>query len=796
MKRYFCLFLLFISFYSTKAATDARSDSFDVKKYIIHLNVSDFAKAEIKGYTDVAFSSVANNLGSIRLDLYKLKVDSVVSTGLTTGKHSLSYNYNDSELTITLANTFAAGTSEYLRVYYHGVPTKDPGGFGGFVFDRSDSGYAYNLGVALKLQPHTFGRGWFPCVDNFTDKALFEFYIKTKHSHKAFCNGLLEDSSMNTDGTWNWHWKMNQVIVPYLASVAAGNYATVFRQYTSAKHSFPLICGVPPADTSAFRNGFIDFNTTMAGFEKAYGSFRFDRAGYVGVPFNNGAMEHATNIALPIYGFTNQAYSTLWAHELSHHWWGDLMTCSSAEDMWLNEGWASYSESLYEENVKGKKAYNDYARVNHYNVLRSAYLYDNGYRAISPMPQDYTYGRTVYLKGADAARTLRGYLGDSLFFPAIQAFLDTFAFKSASSDDFRKSLILATGKDSLINSYFKNWIFSPGFPHFDIDSIGFTETGMGLYSWNARVIQGKSHSPTLFSNVPVEISFFDSNWRRTDYTYTLSGASTLLSSIGKLSFKPVFTTLDIDGKITDATTKEYKTIKGPGSYHFNESLMDIKVNTVKDSALLFIAHHWIGPDRGNLPAVARISTERYWTVDGIWPAGFDATATIVYDGQVSTDYNTGFLDKILINKTEDSLRLLYREDAQHSWREYPTYKKTMGAKLDKYGQISVTHIKKGQYALAMSGISLGIDKKKPQAGEGFTIYPNPASEAITIKLSEPAFIRSITILDLQGNILLNITPAVGQSVYTIPLLHLASGNYIALVKTMYEEFAGKFVITR
>ena len=278
----------------SRADNDGRKDSFDVRKYTITLDVSDFKTKQIKGMTDISFLAKTNNLQNFRLDFFRLKVDSILQ-----GAQKLSYTYNDSLLHISLPSTMKSGDSAHVQVYYHGKPAVDKGHFGGLDFSDVDSGYAYVLGVTFNFLPHTFGRGWFPCVDNFTDKALFEYYITTKSNHKAFCNGLLMDSTHNINGTWMWHWKMNQPIVPYLAAISAANYVTLYRTYHGTQHDINLICAVPLYDTGLFRKSFAYFNAGMAGFEKDYGLYRFDRAGYFGMPFNGGAMESATNIGLP-----------------------------------------------------------------------------------------------------------------------------------------------------------------------------------------------------------------------------------------------------------------------------------------------------------------------------------------------------------------------------------------------------------------------------------------------------------------------------------------------------------------
>src|SRR4051812_511852 len=104
------------------------------------------------------------------------------------------------------------------------------------------------------------------------------------------------------------------------------------------------------------------------------------------------------------------------AHELSHHWWGNLLTCETPEDMWINEGWASFSADLFFEWQYGKPTYLQRVKSRHEDIVHYLHHTEGGFRAISGLPHNLTYGSHVYEKGADMIHNLRGYLGDADFF--------------------------------------------------------------------------------------------------------------------------------------------------------------------------------------------------------------------------------------------------------------------------------------------------------------------------------------------------------------------------------------------
>lgn len=769
------------------AATDGdtRSDSFDVQNYAIHLDITDFAGASIKGFTDVKIKSKVNNLNKLRLELYKLNVDSVTQKG-----KKINHTYNDSIVSIFPAPALSANDTFTVRVYYNGKPKRDPSGFGGFAFVN---GYAFNLGIGFQADPHNYGRAWFPCVDNFTDRALFSFFITTQSTHKAFCGGLLKDSVKNTSGNWTWHWELNQLIPPYLASVAVGPYKTLKDKYTQNNHNLDIIWGVRPQDTASTKNAFSSLKSGLFSFENLYGPYKWDRVGYVYMPFSGGAMEHATNIAMVPAAFSSKAYETLWAHELSHHWWGDLVTCRTAEDMWINEGWASYSESLFTEALYGKKAFENYVRANHYNVLRYAHLMDNGYRAVSPLPHDYTYGRHAYWKGADMAHSLRGYLGDSLFFKGIQSFLDAYSFKDVSSEDFNKHLNLVTGKN--LDNFFNDWIYQAGFTHIYFDSLAVNGNIVSVAL--GQQIKEADH---LYKDIPVEITFFDKNWKSATRNIIVNNKA---SATITLPFEPVFEATNYDSKLSEAVTRETKIIKATGKQTFAESLIDINISAMPDSALLFVAHHWIGPaDQNKVPAQFRISKERYWTIDGIWPEGFSADATIIYDGRKTQATSTlGNLDNNLLNTTEDSLRLLYREKPSDIWQEYTDYVVNKGPnKTDKFGNITIKKLRKGEYVFAMANPVSSIIENSSVASNLnhlIEVFPNPASEEINVRVLDiNKKIQSLKLYDLSGKEVGNIKPKQEVNSYFLKTEKLKNGIYFLKVVSENGNLTKQVVVRK
>ncbi|MBK6965283.1 MAG: hypothetical protein IPH20_15465 [Bacteroidales bacterium] len=235
----------------------------------------------------------------------------------------------------------------------------------------------------------------------------------------AVCGGLLQSVSPMSDNTKIFHWKSDRTLPTYLASVAAGPYALVTDTVNAEQGEIPVTYYVRPSDTTRARGSFVNLPAVTGIFEESFGPYPFQRIGITGTSL--GAMEHAENIFYPnssINGTLSDEW--LYAHELSHMWFGNKVTCASDADMWLNEGWARWCETLYRENLYGIESARENMRPLLREVLQFIHTKEGGYRPLSPMPSEYTYGDNVYDKGGVTTHALRGYLGDSLFFGGVK----------------------------------------------------------------------------------------------------------------------------------------------------------------------------------------------------------------------------------------------------------------------------------------------------------------------------------------------------------------------------------------
>ncbi len=753
-----------------------RSDTVNVYNYVISLNVTDFVTDTLRGNTIVQYVPKMNNIKTLSLDLLHFKVDSVFM-----GAAHLRYSYNDTLLIVDLPSTENSGDTNSVQVYYHGKPVLDPTGFGGFYFS---GGYAFNLGVGFAVIPHNFGRCWYPCFDNFIAKSTFTFHITSDTANLSFCNGYLTKDSVS-GVTRTRTWVMPNLISSYHASVDVAPYTTIKDTFRGTD-TIPILLAGEPGDTANIRKSFVHLKNAISIFQNCYGKYRWNKVGYTMMSFPDGSMEHASNIAYPALAAngTLDYEANVMAHELSHHWCGDLVTCSTAEDMWLNEGCAVFNQSIFEEYMYGDSVYHTYTRANHENVVHYCAIGDHGYWPVSGVPQPYTYGNlrywvsTSYDKGADIFHTLRTYLGDSNFFNGMKYYFSSHAYQPVNSDTLKNSLERYSGYN--LTDFFNDWVYKPGFPQFSIDSMLVTPNGTN-YDATVYIKQKLMGAPwnAYYNNVPVEVNFKSANLK--SYAQTVMVSGNLSSYTITLPFNPAFAGVNMRTKIAEAKSSDTLVITKTGNYNMSQySRVDLTVNSVTDTAFLYLEHNYAAPDPIlDTSLHYRLSPYRYWNVSGVRPSGFSCTAKLYFDGRkvIGTTNGSCYLDTALLPINDDSLILLYRPNTKADWKEFPGYTKTTITAV--YGYMALDSLPNGQYCFADKGVYhiVGITEVESNNGH-LKIYPNPSSGNFTVDIPALNTLQYLYIYDLNGNRVAQVRVAPGLGSIKCSSTSWNNGTYI------------------
>ncbi len=753
------IFLLSINIHSGAQSYRSIGDSIHAAHYEIHLWEINTTAQTIAAKTEVNIKARVNNIDIIPLELRGMTIDTVWIDQVET----TNFTYDDEVIRISIPTALQTGDSVLIGIAYNGQPYHE--NWGGYHFSGD---YSFNLGVGIDEIPHNLGKSWFPCIDDFTDRATYDVYATVESDLTAVGGGELMSITNHPNNTRTFHWKMHFAIPTYLISVATGEYALIEDTYQGIERDIPITYYVRPSDSVKVPGTFGKLKNIAEIYEQHFGAYAWERIGYVGTAI--GAMEHATNIAYPngsISGTSSGEW--LYAHELFHMWFGDKITCDKAEEMWINEGWATFAQMFYTEILYNRQMFIDDMMNTHASVLLSQHTVEGGYFPLNEIPQEFTYRISAYDKGSTVVQSLRTYLGDDIFFPTMTAFLDSLAFTSVSSYDMRDFITEHTGID--MTGFFDLYVFNGGCPHYSIDSFSLVSAAK---DFNVNVYVRQKRKGTDFIGVDniIPVTFMDENWNTYEDTIHFSGAHG--HSVKIVPFEPVAVYVDLEKNMCDATTDDYMHITEVDDYSFDYTTFTLQVQEVIDSAFVRVTHNWAPADSLQLPiSVKKISDYRYWDIDGIFPDGFVATGRF--------QYNRSGYDNTLILSQTDSVVILYRPSPAEDWQL-----------LDftqigpwSIGYIFVDSLQKGQYALGVIDISVGIEDQG-QILEGnpkpIKLYPNPSHGQVNIdyELQEDG---SILIVDLQGKILDAAVLKPGKGKYTWSADNVPEGTYLVYLQT-------------
>ncbi|WKZ67361.1 MAG: M1 family aminopeptidase [Flavobacteriales bacterium] len=742
------------------AETIARSDTFDILHYGIDMDVTDYAGQSIKAATTITFQALMADQGSIRFDLQGLQVDSVIGPD-----GPLAFTHDGQFLRVNLETAPPVGEEQQLTVHYQGSPLRDPE-WGGFYFA---SNYIYNLGIGLSTVPPNFGKVWYPCFDSFVERASYTWSVKSAGGRRLQGQGeFLGETQLGGD-TVVRSFALEHEIPTHVSAIAVADYAEHAFVHTGAYGEIPVTLRAKPAQLNAMVGRFGDLGACIDALEHWYGPYAYGRVGYVLT--TDGALEIPTNIAYPDF-MPSQSVARnrkLFAHELGHHWWGDWVTPFVHNDMWLKEGPAEYSAHLLEEWLNGRPAMVSMVKDNLLDILGSAHTDDDGFQALSPMPDEHIYGTHTYYKGAAVMHNLRGYLGDDLFRTAMRESQVRLSNRTITPEQWRDTLESITGRD--LHPFFQDWVFSPGYSVFEVRSFTSQSDGGG-WTVDLHIGQKLYGTETLHSDVPLDLTLVGSDGQVHEVPVTASGASTLLQL--SVPFQPVMAVLDRHHRLNQARMDHEATLLPAASYNTALPRVDFRLiaSDLPDTALVRVEHIWSGADQEPFgPGVQQVSGTHYWNVSGRFEETAAMRARFIYQGGIPSQF-----DFDLVAGDESGMVMVWRPDADQPWVIHPDQTVTTGSLTNGTGQIELNMLLRGQIAFAKASGFIGMAEAEQGA---FTLYPVPVADRLTVEV--PAGRKGtclVDILDSQGRLVLRQTRALGTGPFGVDVQDLPPGSYL------------------
>ena len=442
----------------------------------------------LTGIVTIGVKADTNALNTCFLDLRNfLTVDSILTNGI-----SATFTHSSNKININLDHTYVQDEPFTLKIYYQG----EPGGttFGGFYFSTHAG-----MPIISSLSESYSGPYWWPQKDTPADKAdSSDVRITVADNLTPVSNGTLESITPNGNGTHTYHWKNHHPIANYLISIAITNYTQYDTYYHySLTDSMVINNFIYPEDFNYAKPYVDETDEMIEAFADRYGEYPFLDEKYGHAEFQwGGAMEHQTCTSIGFWG------SDVIAHELAHQWYGDMITCKDWHHIWLNEGFATYSEAIYLEARDGKAAY-DYEmglKINQARMAEGTVWVQNIYDEW----EIFDWFRS-YSKGACVLHMLRGIVGDSTFFDIMKTYSDNPELKYgvATTEDFQEIAESVSGLD--LEYFFHQWIYGENEPTY---TVGWNKTYVGgnIYNVNFHIYQAANTNPPYFT-MPVQVKF-------------------------------------------------------------------------------------------------------------------------------------------------------------------------------------------------------------------------------------------------------------------------------------------------
>ena len=438
----------------------------------------DYAKAYLYGKAWITLKPHFYNTDSLLLDAKGMDIKEVaIMKG--SAKYKLKYAYDGMELRITLDKMYKGGENYTVYIDYTSKPDELKVKGSAAITDAKGLYFINPKGEDKTKPTQIWTQGeteansaWMPTIDKPNQKTTDEIYMTVPAKYVTLSNGLLISQKKNTDGTRTDYWKMDLPHAPYLFFMGVGEFSIIKDSYKGKEVSYYVEKEYAPVARTIFGNTpeMIKFFSEKLGVDYPWQKY----AQIVGRDYVSGAMENTTATLHQESAYQNArelvdgvGWESTIAHELFHQWFGDLVTCESWSHITVNESFANYSETLWDEYKNGKDA----GDAQNFNDMQG-YLQGPGNPSKDLVRFHYADKEDVfdgvsYNKGGRILHMLRNYVGDDAFFKSLNNYLTTNKFKAGEAGMLRLAFEDVTGKD--MNWFWNQWYYGSGHPIVKID---------------------------------------------------------------------------------------------------------------------------------------------------------------------------------------------------------------------------------------------------------------------------------------------------------------------------------------
>jgi len=386
-------------------------------------------------------------LTCFNLDLVGLEVHD-----LTVGGQAATYSRSTHELKITPATPLGSGDAFEIVVNYSGTPHE---------FDLPGTtdiaGFMKTPDGAIVAGEPEVAAGWFPVNDHPVDRATYTFHVTVPNAYEVVANGLPQGTT--TDGGRTTHtWVASDPMASYLATIDVGHWRMRTRQSDTG---VPVIDAVDPGMVRESRRALRREPEILSFLESQFGPYPFEAAGAIVTDSRKlgFALETQTRPIYPPHAFATPTTGAFYlVHELAHQWFGDLVSVDRWQHIWLNEGFATYAEWLWDEHEgfdTPQQTFRGYFR----HISRSSPFWE--VTIGDPGVKDLFDG-AVYVRGAMTLQALRNQIGETDFFDVLHQWTQDHAFGTGTTEAFIALAEQVSGQQ--LDELFDEWLFQPDKP--------------------------------------------------------------------------------------------------------------------------------------------------------------------------------------------------------------------------------------------------------------------------------------------------------------------------------------------
>lgn len=457
----------------------------------------------VSGIATLDIAPLIDNFTSLKLNARDMEIQKVVSAE----NKPLVFSLDTEIIQITLPRAYSTSEKFSVTIHYFTVPKR------GIFFNQPTDEYPDRPVQIYSHSEPIDARCWFPCYDAPDDKVTSEIVATVPENFFLLSNGRLISVKPNRlQKTKTFHWLQDKPHSSYLISFVAGEYVEIQDKY----NNLPVNYYVYRDQKNIAKNSFAKTPDMIRVFEQLFGyPYPWDKYAQIIVhDYQAAGMEHTS--ATSLYHRTmhddrahlDQSSDDLVSHELAHQWFGDLVTCQDWSHLWLNEGFATYAEIMYKEKTVGKDeaGYAIYKDQNFYLEMADPKFNQPIFYESFRHPED-MFNVIEYQKAGQVLHMLRYVVGDSAFFNSLKTYLHSFAFQTATTQDFINIVEEKSGQQ--LGWFFDQWIFKGGHPSFTVKTKWEAPTG-SLQLFVDQIQQDSLGLVPPIFKMPVEVELSDS----------------------------------------------------------------------------------------------------------------------------------------------------------------------------------------------------------------------------------------------------------------------------------------------